>query len=642
MTKPRVGFSLSDYWLIVRKRKWVVILCVVIIFLSIVINTNMQNPVYKATCSIRVIERKSVSDMITQMVSYTSYDAMASLTKVLAGRPIIEKVVYELGLANEHTSSDELNNIISSIQGAVKVDNEASTNIVNITVESSNAQMAAKIANTVVKVYIKVDMEEKNELAHNTRVFIEDQADRAKQRLSNVENKIKVFREKGEAAGLAVAIENNIAALEKQKIELRKIYTEKYPDVLRIIEQISDLKEQLKSLPESELEYARLTREMEIDVKSYQLLQGKLDEARIAEAERAEDVRIVNPAMVPKSPIKPNKQAAAVLGFLISLVVGLFMAFIIETLDTSIGTIDELESLLNLPVLAVIPYMKPQIKEKGIWNWLSSWLWQFRALPESIEDMKQQMLIKYTQKSGTTEAYRILRTNIKVEELLKNHQNILLITSTIPKEGKSITSLNLALALSQDGYKTLLVDCDLRKAVLHKVFDIDKEPGLTDILLGSSKPETTIRNFIDLIMGGMDTKEALKTSGLDNFSLLTCGKIVPNPAELIDSSNIKELFASLKMQYDFIIVDSPPVLPVPDSIILGTKIANKLYLVYRSGYTSRIAILRAKEQVDSLKAVLGGVILNSTTRESQIVSDYYHHYYHYRYYAEKEEEKKQG
>ena len=197
--------------------------------------------------------------------------------------------------------------------------------------------------------------------------------------------------------------------------------------------------------------------------------------------------------------------------------------------------------------------------------------------------------------------------------------------------------MNLSLALAQDGYRTLLIDCDLRKALAHKIFNIDKEPGLTNILLGSNKQEEAIRNLVDIMMGDISIiDDPSKMPGLDNFHLLPCGKIVINPAEVLDSAKLNELFADLKTKYDFIVVDSPPVLPVPDTIILSRKIADKLYLVYRAGYTSRIAILRAKEQLDMMKTVPSGLILNSTTPESQLVSDYYHHYYHYRYYSEDE------
>ncbi len=503
--------------------------------------------------------------------------------------------------------------------------------------------MAAKIANTVAEVYKKMDMEEKTERARNMRIFIEEQLAESKERLGEAEDKLKSFKEKGEATGIAVILQNNIATLEREKIELKKIYTEKYPDIIKINEEIENLKGRLQALPESELEYARLTRDVEINQRSYLLLRGRLDEARIVEAERAEDIKVVNPAIVPKSPIKPKKRLAATMGLVVGLVIGVFMSFVVETLDTSIGTIDDLESLLKLPVLTVIPYMKPTTaKRKG---WLDELLTRLhikrrtRQSADAIEETKQLLLIKHAQKSSTTEAFRILRTNIKVEELIKKDQRILLVTSTVPKEGKSITALNLALSLAQDGYRTLLVDCDLRKALLHKIFSIDKEPGLTNVLLGINTSEASIRSLVDIMMADAGIEDAFKMPGLDNFHLLTCGKIVANPAELLDSTEIRDLFFKLKGQYDFLILDCPPVLPVPDAIILGTKVADKVYLVYRAGMTSKVAILRAKEQLDMMKVGPTGVILNSTTPESQLVSNYYHHYYHYKYYTEPEKEK---
>lgn len=638
----RIGFSLSDYWLIIRKRKWVVILCFAAVYLSVIFHVQRQTPVYRATCSIRMIERKSASDMITQMVSYTSYDVMASLSKVVLGRPIIEKVVYELGLADKHTPPEKLDDIILGVQKSAKTEKEMGENILNITVENKDPRLAAKITNTIAEVFIKADMEEKNELARNMRIFLEEQVAIAKQRLTDTENKLTSFREKGAVSGIGVTLQNDIANLERQNLELKKIYTEKYPDVVRINEQIGRLKKELQTLPESEIEYARLVREVEVNEASYRLLQGRLEGVRIAEAEKVPDVKIVDPAMIPRSPVRPNKQLASLLGLVVGLVIGVFMSFVVETLDTSIGTIEDLQSLLKIPVLAVIPYINPQSKEKKAWDWLLHLpLLNFKkkkhgAISEDIEHMKQQLLIRFPQKSSATEAYRILRTNIKIEELLKNDRRILLVTSTIPKEGKSITSLNLALALAQNGHRTLLVDCDLRKAVLHKVFGINKEPGLSDILLGVSKPEVAVRNFIDIMLGDESFPDAVKVPGLDNFHLLPCGQILTNPAELLDSEKVREVFSSLKSQYNFLVLDCPPVLPVPDTIILGRKVAEKVYLVYRAGYTSKMAIVRAKEQLDMAKQSPEGIILNSASPESEIVSDYYHHYYYYRYYSEKD------
>lgn len=644
MTK--VGLSLSDYWLIIRKRKWVVISCFLGIFLSVVVHTQNQPSVYKATCSIRMIERKAISDMIVEMVSYTSYDAMSSLSKIIVGRAVIEKAVYELGLADENSSAQELEDAILSIQAATIAENEFRTNIINIIVEYGDPVMAAKIANTIAKVFIEADSNEKNERAYNMRIFVEEQFIQAQARLIKAENELKVFKEKGEATGIALTLQDNIAELQKQKIELKKVYTDKYPDVVNTEKQIKELSRQLQTLPEGEVEYARLNREMQVNEASYRNLKSKLEAARIGEAEKIEDVKVVNPAIVPKAPIRPNKQMAVTLGLVIGFVVGAFMAFIVETFDTSIGTIEDIEALLDLPVLTVIPYLKTTVKDKFYFKRMLSkigWLPTKSEESESsvnIKRAREQLLINCSQNSSGTEAYRILRTNIKAETLLKNEERVLMVTSTIPKEGKSVTSANLSLALAQDGYKTILIDCDLRKPVLHRIFKLDKDPGLSDILLGSCKPEEGVRNFVDLMMSNSEMKDLVNVQGLDHFSLLPSGKTIFNPAELLDSADVRELIAYLKTKYDFIIIDSPPVLPVPDTIILGAKVVDRLYLLYRAGNTSKLALVRAKDQLAMTKAKLSGIILNSTTPAAQIVSNYYQHYYHYKYYSEESSGKK--
>ncbi len=335
----KIGFSLNDCWLILRKRKWIAVFTFLIVFAATVFHTQSQTPIYKATCSIRLIERQSVTDMITSTVSHTSYSMMSSLTKVLTGRPIIEKVVYEMGLVDEKITPSELENLILGVQSFVQTQNEPMTNIVLISVEHSDPVMAANLPNTIANVFIKVDMDEKTERARNIRIFIEDQLAKLQKGLTEAEDKLKLFREQGEeqAAGIVMAIQNNVSTLEKQKMELLKIYTAKYPDVVKITEQIEDLKKELQSLSQTEIDYARIIREYEVTEKSYRLLQGKLEDARIAEAEKTQDVKIVNPATVPKTPIKPRKDLAMTLGLIVGIVLGAFIAFVVEALDTPKG-----------------------------------------------------------------------------------------------------------------------------------------------------------------------------------------------------------------------------------------------------------------------------------------------------------------
>ena len=456
------------------------------------------------------------------------------------------------------------------------------------------------------------------------RIFLENQLADVTKRLNDAEEKLKDFKKTGEATGAAVNVLSNLANLEQQKLTLTKIFTEKYPDVVKVDEEISRLKEQLKTYPDKELEFARLTRETEVDEKAYRALQEKLQEARIAEAEKVEDVKMVDYATPPATPVRPNKQLNITMGALIGIVMGFFLTFLFESMDTSLGTIEDVEALIKLPVLAVIPCLRGrEAKEKG---------GLMRKKPDSVETMRTQLLIKFDRRSPTTEAYRILRTNLKVDELLKNNEKIIVITSTGPSEGKSLTALNLSIVLAENNNKTLLIDGDLRKSILHKVLGLKKEPGLSDLLIGSAKFEDSVRTIVDIFMGDIGADEVAKSPGLDNLNVLTSGTFVPNTSEILDTPKLDQLLQMLKNTYDFIIIDVPPVLPVPDGVIVGSK-ADRTYLVYRAGTTSRMALLRAKNQMDLRNAGPKGVILNCMTPEAELVPNYYY-YYNYKYYEE--------
>lgn len=622
---PNPGLNLSDYWLVIRKRGWITVLAFVIILMSTIVHTNKMVPVYLASSSVRIIERKTVSSLLMEMVVAPAADLMSSQAKAVTSQPIIERVVFELGLVPKDASREDITNAITQVEDSVSTSQIENTNIIKISVMHRDPKMAALIANKVAEVYIDYDAKEKSEQARRVRIFLENQLADVTRRLSEAEEKLKEFKKTGEATGAAVNILTNLANLEQQKLSLTKIFTEKYPDVVKVDEEINRLKEQLKTYPDKELEFARLTRETEVDEKAYRSLQERLQEARIAEAEKVEDVKMVDFATPPTSPIRPNKQLNITMGGLVGLVVGFFLIFVLESLDTSLGTIEDVEALIKLPVLSVIPYLKGrEVKEKK-WGFI-------RKKPDPVENMRSQLLIKFDRRSPTTEAYRILRTSLKVDELLKNNEKIIVITSTGPDEGKSLTALNLAIVLAENNNKTLLIDADLRKSILHKVLGLKKEPGLSDVLIGSVKLEDSIRTIVDIFMGDIGADEVAKSPGLDNLNILTSGTFVPNTSEILDTPRLSQLLQTLKNIYDFIIIDVPPVLPVPDGVIVASK-ADRSYLVYRAGMTSRMALLRAKNQMDLRNAAPKGIILNCMTPEAELVPNYYY-YYNYKYYEE--------
>lgn len=628
---PTTGLSLSDYWLVIRKRGWVIIITFVTILVSTIIHTNTIQPIYSASSSVRIIERRSVSSLLMELVYAPAADLMTSQAKVITSQPVLERVVLELGLVPEDAPSEDMANAIAEIQGLITTNQVETTNIIRISVVYNDPKMAALIANKVAEAYIDYDVNEKSEQTRKVRIFIENQLAEVTKRLNEAEEKLTEFKKTGAVTGIAVNIQNNLISLQQQRANLIKTFTEEYPDVVRIDEQIEALKEQLKTLPEEELEFARLTRETEVNEKAYRMLKEKLEEARIAEAEKVEDVKMVNVATPSTQPLKPNKKLNITIGSLVGLVMGFFLSFVVESLDTSLGTIEDVESLIKLPVLAVIPYLKSheeKEKKRRFWG---------KEKPDRIKRLRSQLLIKFDTRSPSTEAYRILRTNLRVDELLKNNEKVIVITSTGPDEGKTLTAINLAIVLAQNGNKTLLIDGDLRKSLLHKIFGLKREPGLSDVLIGSANIQGSVRTIVDIMMGELGADEVSKSPGFDNLNVLTSGTFVPNPAEVLHSPKLNETLKSLKNIYDFIIIDVPPILPVPDGMIIGLE-ADRIYLVYRSGKTSRMALLRAKNQMDLMKRSPKGIILNCMTPEAELMPNYYY-YYHYKYYSEEKKGK---
>ncbi|MBW2340262.1 MAG: hypothetical protein JRF50_07940 [Deltaproteobacteria bacterium] len=275
--------------------------------------------------------------------------------------------------------------------------------------------------------------------------------------------------------------------------------------------EVNLIKAQIQALPAKGLELARLEGDVDRTSKIYSLLESKYQEALIQNAERPEEVTIIRPGIEPSRPINPpNTASSGVLGAMIGLVLGLVFAFVVETLDTSLGAIDDVEETLGLPVVGLIPHVGPS-------------------------DDRAILIPHFSSQSVLAESFRSLRANLQFSALEKDIKTIV-VTSATPLEGKTAVAANLAIAMAQGGLKTLLMSTDLRKPTLYRLFGLDASPGLTDFLLGNGDYSETIRTVADLMMGKMGVDEIMLTPGMDNLNIITCGKIPSNPAERSDSN----------------------------------------------------------------------------------------------------------
>ena len=360
----------------------------------------------------------------------------------------------------------------------------------------------------------------------------------------------------------------------------------------------------LGMLPDRELRLAQLTRAKDVNHRIYMKLLEKREEARIIETSRISNLRVIDPAEIPSSPIKPRKKSNLILGLIVGMTLGVGLAFLIDSLDTSLKTIEDVEQFAEMVVLGSLPTIRGRRKA---------------LRRDEVSRISERLVTRHESKSSIAEAYRSLRTNIQFsspDEPLRT----LMVTSAVPKEGKSTTVANLAITMAQQGTRTLLVDTDLRRPILHSLFGQNREPGLINVLVGD-----------------LETGDAIRETDVDNLHLLTCGVLPPNPSEILGSQRMKALLVELKEAYDIVLMDSPPSIAVTDAAVLGSEV-DGVCMVVHSGKTTQDALLRAKTLLENVKVKMIGAVLNNVDVEGLYRS--YRYYYHYYYSSEEKGKRK--
>jgi len=398
----------------------------------------------------------------------------------------------------------------------------------------------------------------------------------------------------------------------------------------------------LNALPGKEYDLARLTRERDLANSIYIMLSQRNEEARISEAEKIGNLRIIDRADLPKSPIRPRKALNLAIGFLLGLTMGLGLAFFMESLDTTIKTPEQVESVIGLNLLGAIP----RIRRKDVVESVAGDL-----APEN------RLITLVQPTSPVSEAYRTLRTNFKFAEA-GERLSVLMLTSSGPREGKSTTSVNLAVTTAQLGLRTLVIDADLRKPMVHRFFSFSHEPGLSDILSNSQhayhqallmpkggepdeangrglgqrgllrqasvRADRAVREIAALDIA---VTEAIRSTRIPNLDVLSSGKIINNPSELLGSEAMKDLLSLVRERYDFIIVDTPPVIAVTDAAVLALNM-DAVALVIESGRNDKEIILKAKGMLERIGIKITGAILNNV-HEKNLYGDYDYYYTYY-------------
>lgn len=621
----RYELSLSDYWMVIRKRKLIIILCFVGIIVGSALFSLQMTPIYTATTSIQVAERTSTVEIIPEitMPMQRFIDAVESQANTIVSLSVMEQVAFRLGLIDENSSREEVLKVCKELQSQIRTKVLKSTNIIYITVKDPSPEMAAAIANTTAEAYIDVEFESRAKQARSVLNDIEKQLKSVTARLKRAEKEILELKSSGEATGIAVLLTDKLADLEAKKADLLTVYTEKHPELIGINKQIEAIRKRLKTMPAGEIAYARANREVKALGGVYGNLTGRLSSARIAEARNVEEVKVLDPAAVPESPSTPNIPLNIGLGAGIGIILGFLVAFLVENLDTSLIAIDAIEELTKLPVLGIIPFVKWEKKGKK----------KDKKTKKKSTGVGKELIIHEDKESVGMEAFKSLRTNICLK-MEKEDKKLILVTSSTPKEGKTVIAANLAVVMAQHQLKTLLIDTDLRRPRLHHLFGLEKGPGFSDIIMESATMEDATRNITDVLAGGAGWMDVLKVRNLDYLHIITCGSHIDDPTELINRESTKIVLEKFRSQYDVVLFDSPPVLLVSDPILLG-RMADATLLVYKVAKTPKNALLRVQELLNDSDAGLMGIILNTT--KPQIYYNpsykyepykYYKHYYH--------------
>jgi len=367
-------------------------------------------------------------------------------------------------------------------------------------------------------------------------------------------------------------------------------------------------KREANRLNESAIEYSVLKRDAEANRQLYQDLLQRLKEAGVSAGLRSSNIRVVDVARTPTYPIKPNVPRNIEIGLLLGLACGIGLAFVLESLDTSIRNMEQVSAISTLPALGTIPL---QLSKNGLSRKRLS------TVSVNIEKSESPALVTYVRpKSEAAEAYRALRTSILLSSF-GAPPKVILVTSALPQEGKTTISANSALVLAQRGSRVLLIDADLRRPGIDKLFGLRSRGGLSSVISGVDKIEDVIVPF----------------ERVPNLWIMPAGPIPPQPAELLGSSVMKDHITRWRNEFDHIIIDTPPCLSVTDAVVL-TPEADRVILVARSGKTTKAALRRACDLLLQVNARIMGIVLNALDLRS---GDAYYYTYgnlYARYYDE--------
>jgi len=733
--------DLLAYWRVIRKRRWTIVTLFSVLFTIVLLGTLKQKPIYRARALLE-IEKENPNILTVQelfALETVSDTYLETQYKILRSETLARRVIDQFGLdrltefnpragRRSQTDADGASLPQTFVAGAtdrdprgyqialarfndrLTVDPIKRSRLVEISFESENPELAARVVNALASHHIEQNLEVRWEATQKASEWLSQQLHELKARLEKSEDELQGYArvngllfletEKGapenivnerlrqlqeeltkaqaaryekeslyrlvqasDYGSLPGIAENRLlqeltvrlAELKREQALLETTFTPDYPKVKQIQSQIQEIdsvlarergriaeritndylaaqrrealvsqafegqQKQANVIAERSVQYNILKREVDTNKQLYEGLLQRLKEAGVSAGLKASNIRVVDAAEPPKKPAKPNLVLNLSLAVVLGLGLGIGAAFLQEHLDNSLKTSEDVERFLGLPALALIPSVESLNGHRGGVYGLYDRRKLLTSEAEKTAAAPQWYRIDASspKHSALGEAFRSLRTSVLLSTA-ERPPRTLLVSSSQPGEGKTTISSNLAISLAQLGQRVLLIDGDMRRPSVRKVFQIDNGLGLVSYLTGQQ-----------------DWRVALQPTGQAGLDALLCGPVPPNPAELLSSERMRTLLGEAKAEYQFVVVDSPPLLNVADSRILATMVEG-VVLVVKGGVTPRELAQRAQAYARDVGANLIGVVLNNLDVRG---SDDYYRYYHYNYYGSEEHAK---
>ncbi len=491
------------------------------------------------------------------------------------------------------------------------------TGVLGLNYQGQDKEHITKVLNAILATYSAQNIERRSAESAQTLKFLDEQLPDLKKQLDDAERQFNKFRQQYNTVDVtkeselyltqSITLETKKAELEQKQAEMAAKYTAEHPamreingQLAAINKQIGELNSTLKQLPDVQRQYLQLYREVEVKTQLYTALLNSYQQLRIAKAGEIGNVRIVDTAVEPVKPIKPRKLLVLILSLFVGGFIGTLVALLRNMLRTGIKDSGQIENELDLPVYATVP--RSPIQESRI----------------KILKKKKSIPILAVKNSDdiAIESLRSIRTAIHFA-LANAKNNIIMIAGPSPEVGKSFISTNLATIFAQSDKRVLLIDADMRRGYMHKYFDVDVKPGLSELLSGQA-----------------DLQKVLHKTQVANLDVITRGKSPTNPSEILSSNQFKELLEQLQSQYDHIIIDTPPVLAVTDGIIISQYTGVNL-IVARYAKSQMKELELTLNRFEQAGVKVNGFILNDIQRASAGYG--YGYNYAYAYKAQKED-----